>query len=86
MADGDAIEAKGIKPVEVDGSGLRVGILHTRWNAQIVNALVAGATDTLRAQGVSDILVKDVPAIGTCSITAIYNRYIFEHMPMEFGT
>jgi 6,7-dimethyl-8-ribityllumazine synthase len=46
--DGTAIEAKGIVlPTELDGSRLRVGIVHTRWNAQVVDALVQGAESQL---------------------------------------
>jgi 6,7-dimethyl-8-ribityllumazine synthase len=43
-ADGSSIEKKGLAPVVgIDGTGLRVGIVHTRWNAQVVDALVSGA-------------------------------------------
>ena len=48
MADGSQIEKKGITPAgELDGSGLRIGIVHTRWNAQVVDALVTGAEGQL---------------------------------------
>jgi 6,7-dimethyl-8-ribityllumazine synthase len=40
----------------------RVGIVHTQWNREVVDALVAGATGELRAQGVhrDNILVLSV--------------------------
>ncbi|KAJ3177435.1 lumazine synthase [Geranomyces variabilis] len=44
-----------------DGKGLRILIVHTRWNAPIVNALVEGATAALRAAGVAEITTRDVP-------------------------
>ncbi|KAJ3149690.1 hypothetical protein HDU86_006867 [Geranomyces michiganensis] len=44
-----------------DGSGLRILIVHTRWNAPVVQALVKGATAALRAAGVTEITVRDVP-------------------------
>ena len=42
------IEKKGLE-IEgtLDGSGMRVGIVHTRWNADVVNALVSGAEEQL---------------------------------------
>ncbi|KAL9041408.1 MAG: hypothetical protein Q9214_004118 [Letrouitia sp. 1 TL-2023] len=46
-----------------DGSSLRIAIVHARWNATIVNALVAGARKSLHAAGVREenIVVVDVP-------------------------
>eukprot|EP01043_Picozoa_sp_COSAG02_P082386 COSAG02_NODE_20623_length_822_cov_1.500692_1_plen_41_part_01 len=38
------IEKKGLElDGALDGSGMRVGIVHTRWNADVVNSLVSGA-------------------------------------------
>ena len=47
MADGSEIEKKGLTLGALDGSGLRVGIVHTRWNEKVVNALVKGAEEQL---------------------------------------
>ena len=47
MADGSEIEKKGLTLGALDGSGMRVGIVHTRWNEEVVNALVKGAEDQL---------------------------------------
>ncbi len=42
------IEKKGLElDGALDGSGMRVGIVHTRWNADVVNSLVSGAEDQL---------------------------------------
>ena len=42
------IEKKGLElDGALDGSGMRVGIVHTRWNADVVNSLVGGAEDQL---------------------------------------
>lgn len=46
-----------------DGSGLRVAIVHARWNTQIIEALVAGAKRSLLSAGVleENIAVQSVP-------------------------
>ncbi|KAJ2349844.1 lumazine synthase [Coemansia erecta] len=56
---------KGVKAPsrKLDGSGLKILIVHTRWNAEIVDPLVAGARSTLEELGVQpqNIIVHDVP-------------------------
>lgn len=55
MAD---IEKKGLTlESTLDGSGMRVGIVHTRWNADVVNALVRGAEEQL----VCALLLPSIP-------------------------
>ncbi|CAG8520972.1 5384_t:CDS:1 [Acaulospora colombiana] len=46
------IFVKGVSPSEekFDGSSLRILIVHTRWNYQIVEALVRGAEETMISQ------------------------------------
>ncbi|KAK6454090.1 6,7-dimethyl-8-ribityllumazine synthase [Scheffersomyces xylosifermentans] len=46
-----------------DGSKLRVGILHARWNSKIIEALVAGAKAKLLQFGVAEenIIIETVP-------------------------
>ncbi|KAJ6020799.1 hypothetical protein N7540_006303 [Penicillium herquei] len=46
-----------------DGSGLRVAIIHARWNDKIISELVAGAKRSLLAGGVSEdnITIETVP-------------------------
>ncbi|KAI4222402.1 MAG: hypothetical protein L6R36_006165 [Xanthoria steineri] len=47
----------------LDGSGLRVAVVHARWNTPIISALVAGARKALVQSGVKreNIIVQDVP-------------------------
>ncbi|KAI5953440.1 RIB4 [Candida jiufengensis] len=56
---------KGIGQVDkkYDGSKLRVGILHARWNKKIIDSLVSGAIQKLLELGVqeSNIIVESVP-------------------------
>lgn len=46
-----------------DGSGLRVAIVHARWNTTMIEALVSGAKKTLLASGVKEenIVLESVP-------------------------
>ncbi|KAL8914650.1 MAG: hypothetical protein Q9171_000831 [Xanthocarpia ochracea] len=57
-----SLKGPGEVPV-LDGSGLRVAIVHARWNTAIVSALVAGAQKSLLQSGVKreSIIVQDVP-------------------------
>ncbi|EMD91075.1 hypothetical protein COCC4DRAFT_194309 [Bipolaris maydis ATCC 48331] len=50
-------------PKTYDGSGLRIGIVHARWNTKIIDALLEGTRKKLREAGVKDenIVVQDVP-------------------------
>ncbi|KAI1107896.1 6,7-dimethyl-8-ribityllumazine synthase [Jackrogersella minutella] len=54
---------KGPTPQEHDGSGLRIGIVHARWNSAIIEPLVKGTVDKLLGLGVkeSSIVVQSVP-------------------------
>ncbi|KAJ1758456.1 lumazine synthase [Coemansia sp. RSA 2523] len=56
---------KGVKAPthELNASGLKILIVHTRWNSEIVDPLVAGARTTLESMGVAshNIVVRDVP-------------------------
>ena len=45
----------------VDGAGLTVGIVHTRWNKPVVDALVDGCRTRLEALGVVSVPVVEVP-------------------------
>ncbi|KAF2178629.1 6,7-dimethyl-8-ribityllumazine synthase-like protein [Zopfia rhizophila CBS 207.26] len=51
------------KPKAYDGSGLRIGIVHARWNTTIINALLSGAKKALAAAGVKEenVVVQSVP-------------------------
>ncbi|ORY66033.1 6,7-dimethyl-8-ribityllumazine synthase [Pseudomassariella vexata] len=54
---------KGPTPQEHDGSALRIGIVHARWNTTIIEPLLKGTKDKLLACGVkeSNIVVQSVP-------------------------
>ncbi|KAL8726049.1 MAG: hypothetical protein Q9166_006964 [cf. Caloplaca sp. 2 TL-2023] len=51
------------EPLSLDGSSLRVAIVHARWNTAVISALVAGAKKSLLKSGVNkeNIVVQDVP-------------------------
>ncbi|KAF2481060.1 6,7-dimethyl-8-ribityllumazine synthase-like protein [Neohortaea acidophila] len=46
-----------------DGSALRIGIIHARWNTKLISALLDGTLKTLKAHGVRDenITIQSVP-------------------------
>jgi len=46
---------KGLSATAVEGKGIRVGIISTRWNSDIVNALVKKCVEQLKASGCKDI-------------------------------
>ena len=54
---------KGPSPQLHDGSGLRIGIVHARWNDKIIDPLLEGTKAKLRECGVkeSNIVVQTVP-------------------------
>jgi 6,7-dimethyl-8-ribityllumazine synthase len=45
------------------GSNLKIGIVHARWNSTVIDALIKGAVEKLKAFGVkeSNIVVSSVP-------------------------
>jgi hypothetical protein len=45
------------------GSGLRIGIVHARWNTKIIDALLSGTKKALAKAGVKDenIVIQSVP-------------------------
>merc|ERR1711963_760292 len=50
-------------PKTYDGSGLRIGIVHARWNTKIIDALLEGTKRKLKEAGVKDenIVTQSVP-------------------------
>ena len=46
-------------------SELRIGIVHTQWNTEIIGSLLAGALEELRRQGVPDASVHVVTVPGS---------------------
>lgn len=55
-------------PDDLDGKGLRVGIVRARWNEHIVERLAEGARRGLRALGVLDDDVVEVSVPGSFEI------------------
>lgn len=57
-----AIKGPGEAP-KVDGKDLRIGIVHARWNMQIIGPLLEGTKKKLLEAGVkeSNIVVQSVP-------------------------
>ncbi|KAL1406010.1 lumazine synthase [Vanrija albida] len=62
MAD-HTIKGLPAPPTKYDGSALRIGIVHARWNDVVIKSLVAGAVAKLKEQGVKEenIVIKSVP-------------------------
>jgi 6,7-dimethyl-8-ribityllumazine synthase len=56
---------KGAAPSELDGSGLRVGIVRARWNVDIVERLRDGARRGLADLGVDDGDIVDISVPGS---------------------
>lgn len=48
---------------KLDGSPLRIAIVHSRWNKTVIDALLAGTIAKLKEHGVKDshIVVQSVP-------------------------
>ena len=57
------MEHKGLEPPTqpLNGVGLKVLIVHARWNAWIIKELVAGVNSSLVANNVSEIVTVSVP-------------------------
>ncbi|KAF5096872.1 hypothetical protein D0Z00_002609 [Geotrichum galactomycetum] len=58
-------QIKGVGKLDTayDGSNLKIGIVHARWNSTVIDALIKGAVEKLKAFGVkeSNIVVSSVP-------------------------
>jgi 6,7-dimethyl-8-ribityllumazine synthase len=54
---------KGIQAKKLEGSGLRIAVVHTRWNDFVVGRLLEGAVEALTSCGLddSDIAQYEVP-------------------------
>ena len=60
----------------LDGSSLRVAIVHARWNKLIIDALLQGAISKLKAVGVKEnnIVVQSVP--GSYELPMAVSKYV----------
>ena len=61
----------------VDASGLTLGIVATRWNAQVVEALLDRAVAAARACGVPDPLV--VRVVGAVELAVVAQQLAVDH-------
>lgn len=57
-----SMPAKTVQLKRVDGAGLRIGIVHTRWNIDVIETLRGRCRDSLLQAGVldEDVVVMDV--------------------------
>ncbi|EED20354.1 DMRL synthase family protein [Talaromyces stipitatus ATCC 10500] len=64
-----------------DGTGLRIAIVHARWNTTIIEALVSGAVNSLVSTGVSkdNIVIQSVPGSYELPV-AVQNIYRASHV------
>jgi 6,7-dimethyl-8-ribityllumazine synthase len=58
MASGDE---RATAPDDLDGGGLRIGVVRSRWNPAIVQRLADGVRRGLSALGVTEIVEESVP-------------------------
>ena len=60
----------------LDGSSLRIAIVHARWNEPVINALLEGARSKLKEAGVKEhnILVQSVP--GSYELPIAVSKYV----------
>lgn len=58
------------------GSNLRIGIVHARWNTKIIDALLEGALQKLKAAGVKGIAFSSFP---------VSLSLVFSHSPNSYG-
>lgn len=74
-----AIKGLGQIDQEYDGKTVKVGILHARWNREIIDALVAGAIARLTSMGVleENIVIESVP--GAYELPFATKRFFSKH-------
>jgi 6,7-dimethyl-8-ribityllumazine synthase len=60
--------ARAVAPDGLDGAGLRVGVVRSRWNAPIVERLVGGVRRGLARAGVADDAVLEISVPGSFEI------------------
>jgi 6,7-dimethyl-8-ribityllumazine synthase len=78
-----AVKGLGEIDQQYDGSNLRIGILHARWNAKIIDNLVEGAKSRLLQLGVKpeNIIVESVPG----SFELPYGTQLFVNKYKKLG-
>ena len=58
-------------PGDIDGSGLRVGVIVTRWHPRVSDGLLAGAMTALQEAGVTELTVVRVPGAFEIPVVAL---------------
>lgn len=66
----------------LDGSGLRIAIVHARWNKVVIDSLVKGAIETLERSGVkrTNIIVESVP--GSFELPLACQKCVYTHITL----
>lgn len=59
------IENLGDIDQKYDGSGLKIGIVHARWNSKVISALVDGAKSQLKEMGVKEENIETMSVPGS---------------------
>jgi 6,7-dimethyl-8-ribityllumazine synthase len=79
--DGRRVEGgrvQGMKPLEVDGKGLRVTIVRTMWNTTVIDALVEGCVAELKRVGVAEADIKILTVPGAFELPHACKRVVSE--------
>lgn len=76
MSDVKSGFAAPMLPTKEEFSATRVAVLATRWNVEVVDALVAGARRALRAWGVNDAHVGEFRAPGAYELPLAANALL----------
>jgi 6,7-dimethyl-8-ribityllumazine synthase len=61
-------DARAVAPDGLDGAGLRVGVVRSRWNGAIVERLIGGVRRGLARAGVGDDAVVEISVPGSFEI------------------
>jgi 6,7-dimethyl-8-ribityllumazine synthase len=75
MSTDHTIKGPSNSEVKYNGAGLRIAIVHARWNKSVIDALVAGAVAKLKDSGVkeSNIVMQSIP--GSFELPFACSRY-----------
>mmetsp|Transcript_19846 Transcript_19846/g.35286 ORF Transcript_19846/g.35286 Transcript_19846/m.35286 type:complete len:164 (+) Transcript_19846:76-567(+) len=73
----EVVKGLSANSVTVNGAGLRIGVVHTRWNDAIISALRKGCLAELEKLGVSDVVEMEVA--GAFELPFAAQRMIKKH-------
>jgi 6,7-dimethyl-8-ribityllumazine synthase len=78
---------KGLTPAPnaLDGSPLRIAIVHARWNKPVIDALVAGAIAKLKQHGVKEHNIATLAVPGSFELPLACQRYVLPTHAPESG-